>query len=743
MDILLLFILLFPTITTAFSYFVGKKNEFLRNIINILSTLINLIVVIYLFKYIKTESITYQLSYVMGTGLYLKLDAFRYIFVLLTSFTWFIVNIYSSQYLFGYIHRNRYHFFFMVTYISTLGIFISENILNLFTFFEIMSFSSYPLIIHDEDDEAHEAGVTYMAMAVAGGMILLMGIFILYSYTQVLNISQLSYVLPGLGYIKYVISGLLIIGFGIKAGLVPLHMWLPKAHPAAPTPASAILSGILVKTGIFGVLITVIFLMNYDMYLSYLMVVFGFTNIFTGGILALYPVNIKRTLAYSTMSQIGYLFLGIGLIGLLKDHGYLAVYGTMFHIFNHAVFKVMLFMGVGIIYMITHELDINKLYGFGRFKPILKITFFIGFCAIIGMPGFNGYLSKTLIHHGLSEFLHEFSNFTRISIEILFTVGSSITTAYLLKLYISLFVEDNSKYYASYRRYINKRALFPMVISSFIIIYVGLTPNVFEKYFFNIYSIFNIDPNTIHSIQFYSLGNMSSSFITIGLGVFIYLKYVLPKLRKENKKSGHLDFFNKSENWISLENNVYIPVLRFLFLASTFILRIFDNLLIKTAAYISYSLKYAANIEFQSYTSPIEKLETITYSIYASIKNRKKNKSKENRNFQDLQNELKESVHKSKNKTTSKLENLEKRIKDYEFTSKENIKSNIKDKFDSKKNLHVKDKTVKKIRDSEKYTTIKKDFDEAKYKMNSITYSIYIVGIVIVVVLLALIVFSS
>ncbi|MDW7668611.1 MAG: proton-conducting transporter membrane subunit, partial [Bacillota bacterium] len=586
MDILLLFILLFPTITTTASYFVGKKNEFLRNLINILSTLINLIVVIYLFKYIKTESITYQISYVMGTGLYLKLDAFRYVFVLLTSFIWFIVNIYSSQYLFGYIHRNRYHFFFMVTYISTLGIFISENILNLFTFFEIMSFSSYPLIIHDEDDEAHEAGVTYMAMAVAGGMILLMGIFILYSYTQILNITQLSYVLPDLGYIKYVISGLLIIGFGIKAGLVPLHMWLPKAHPAAPTPASAILSGILVKTGIFGILITVIFLMNYDMYLSYLMVVFGFTNIFTGGILALYPVNIKKTLAYSTMSQIGYLFLGIGLIGLLKDHGYLAVYGTMFHIFNHGVFKVMLFMGVGIIYMITHELDINKLYGFGRFKPILKITFFIGFCAIIGMPGFNGYLSKTLIHHSLSEFLHGFSNYIRISIEILFTVGSSITTAYLLKLYISLFVEDNSKYYASYRRYINKRALFPMVISSFIIIYVGLTPNVFEKYFFNIYSIFNIDPTSIHSIQFYSLGNMSSSFITIGLGIFIYLKYILPKLRKENKNSGHLDYFNKSENWISLEKNLYIPVLRFLFLTSTYILRIIDNLLIKTAAYI-------------------------------------------------------------------------------------------------------------------------------------------------------------
>jgi len=473
------------------------------------------------------------------------------------------------------------------------------------------------------------------------------------------------------------------------------------------------------------------------------MVIFGFINIFTGGILALYPVNIKKTLAYSTMSQMGYLFLGIGLIGLLKDHGYLAVYGTMFHIFNHAIFKVMLFMGVGIIYMITHELDINKLYGFGRFKPILKITFFIGFCAIIGMPGFNGYLSKTLIHHSLSEFLHQFSNFTRISIEILFTLGSSITTAYLLKLYIALFVEDNSKYYASYRRYINKRALFPMVISSFIIIYVGITPNVFEKYFFNIYNIFNIDPDYIHSIKFYSLGNMASSFITIGLGVFIYLKYVLPKLRKENKINGHLDYFNKSENWISLENNLYIPVLRFLFLTSTFILRLFDNLLLKTANFISYSIKYAANIEFQSYTSPMEKLESLIDNIYNNVNNRKNNKKEKKKIFKNLKRELKESINQSKNKTNSKFQNLEKIVKYYESTSKKNNKSTIEDKFDNNKNLHLKEKTVKKIKDSKKYTTIKKDFDKTKHKMNSITYSIYIVGIVIVVVLLALIVFNS
>lgn len=736
MDRLLLFILLFPTITTSISYFVGKRNELYRNIINILTTLVNFLVILYMYKYIKEGTLNFQVTYVMGTGLNLKLNSFRYIFVLITSFIWFIVNIYSSQYLFNYIHRNRYHFFFMVTYISTLGIFISENIINLFTFFEIMSFSSYPLIIHDEDDEAHEAGETYMNMAVAGGMILLMGIFIMYSYTQVLNVSELYLVLPRIGPIKYVISSLLIIGFGIKAGIVPLHIWLPKAHPAAPTPASAILSGILVKTGIFGVMLTVIFLMDKDFYLSLGMVIFGFINIFTGGILALFPVNIKRTLAYSTMSQIGYIILGIGLMGLMKDHGYLAVYGTMFHIFNHAVFKVMLFMGVGIIYMITHELNINKLYGFGRFKPILKITFFIGFCAIIGLPGFNGYLSKTLIHHSLTEYLHDFSSPIRITVEILFTLGSSITTAYLLKLYISLFVEDNSKYYASYRKYINKRALFPMVISSIIIIYIGINPNIFERYFFSLYNIFSIDLHSVHTIQFYSLKNMFSSFLTIGLGIIIYLKYVLPNLRQE--KNGHMDYFDKTRNWISIEENIYNPVFKFMFLVSTFILRIFDTLLLKIAAYISYSLRFAANIEFQTYPNPMDKLNSMIYSFYIKFKDRKSKKTKKEHKLKD---KIKESYNKPHMKIN--LSELEGKIKDYELNAKENFKSNIKHTVESGKNIHIKEKAVNKIKDSEKITTIKKDFDETKYKMNSITYSIYLVGIVMVVVLLALIIFNT
>ncbi len=270
-------------------------------------------------------------------------------------------------------------------------------------------------------------------MALAGGLILLMGLILLYDYTGTLIISDYKHGLEHIGNVRYVISGLIIIGFGVKASMMPLHSWLPKAHPAAPTPASAILSGILIKTGIFGIMITSLKLMHNDPYVSYFLVIIGCLNILHGGILAVMQRNIKRILAYSSMSQAGYIILGVGLTGALGHHGGLALVGTLYHIFNHALFKVLLFMGVGIIYTILHELSINKINGFGRNKKYLRFIFMLGFLAIIGMPGTNGFISKTLIHEAIVEAKHEGLEMFFTIVEYVFTIGGSLTVAYLLK----------------------------------------------------------------------------------------------------------------------------------------------------------------------------------------------------------------------------------------------------------------------------------------------------------------------
>ncbi len=676
MEKLLLFILLFPFIGSVVTYVLGNRNNNIRNFLNTIITLINLVVIIYMYPTVIESPIEYSIPYIMGTGLHLKLDIFRYMFVFITAFVWFIINVYSSQYLINYIHRNRYYFFFMVTYASTIGIFISENLVNLFTFFEIMSFASYPLIIHDENEEAHKAGATYMAMAVAGGLILLMGIFVLYSYTNSLDIDYIGEVLPTIGAMKYLISALMIIGFGVKAGMVPLHIWLPKAHPAAPTPASAVLSGILVKTGIFGIIITSVFLMDGDIYISYALIFSGLLNMSIGGYLALFQINIKKTLAYSSMSQLGYIILGVGLMGAMGEHNTLAVFGTLFHIFNHAIFKVMLFMGVGIIYMITHKLNINEIYGFGSFKPMLKLTFFIGFCAIIGLPGFNGFTSKTIIHHALAEALQHTNPVLAYGGEFIFYLSSAFTTAYLLKLYIALFVENNSRYYASYSRYINKRAMFPMVISAALIIIIGIKPGIFFTYFGDIYKVFGIHMEEMEHFHYFTFGNILSSIITIGLGILIYTQFVLKKLIVPVEGRKRPDFVNPTTEWFSIENNVYVPVLTVTYKIFNTILKGIDDILLYSVKGIGKTAKYLSNIEFMEENPPMKRLEIMLSSL--------------------------------RSKSVETIEEAGESIKD-------NMNGNI--------------------------TTLSKDIKSIQDKFNSITYSIYLVGGILVIIMLFVIIF--
>ncbi len=581
---LLIFIMIFPFIGSFIGFALGKKDERYRKIFNIIMTGSTFAAVAYLYKYVALAPVEISVPYIMGTGLHLKLDVFRYIFVCITSFVWFLVTIYAIQYLTSYKNRNRYYLFFMLTLWSTIGIFVSENLLNLFTFFEIMSLTSYALVIHDENEDAHEAGETYIVMAVTGGLILLMGLFLLYNYTQTFEISELQYAVANLGNVKYLISILIIIGFGVKAGMFPLHVWLPKAHPAAPAPASAILSGILVKTGIFGIIIVVNIMMAGDVLLSSGILVMGFLTMFIGGFLAMFQRNVKRILAYSTMSQIGYILVGIGLIGILKEHKAIAIYGTLYHIINHAIFKVLLFMAVGVVYMVLHELSINKIGGFGRDKKALKVIFLIGLLAIIGMPGFNGYTGKTLLHSALSEAHHMYGGIWFTIAEVVFTISSSFTVAYLLKIFVAVFVEKSDHNIEKAKGMITKMALFPIGVLAAVVVYIGLQPetvlHVIEK---------AAEPfgNTHHNVHahFYSGSHVMSAIFTILLGVSVYFLFVRKFLRKGTGE--HWWYENPSLTWFNVENHVYKPAWKIIFQISSVVLKVIDVGLIQTVTLFS------------------------------------------------------------------------------------------------------------------------------------------------------------
>ena len=589
----MLTILLLPMVGSLIGWWIGNKSEKYRDYFNIVLTGLELFIVTSLYRVISTSPIEVFIPDIMGTGLYLKLDVFRYVFVWVTSFIWFLTTIYSTQYLIRYKNRNRYYAFFMLTLGSTIGIFISENLINLFTFFEIMSFTSYILVIHDEDIYAHEAGRSYISMAITGGLVLLMGLFLLFDYTGSLNISILTGSVRYLGNIKYLIAALIIIGFGVKASMVPLHVWLPKAHPAAPSPASAILSGILLKTGIFGIILVVGIIMDGDIILSSVIIVLGFINMFLGGLLAIFQRNLKRILAYSSMSQIGYILVGLGLIGLLKEHNAIAIYATLYHIFNHALFKVLLFLCAGIIYMIIHDVSINVIRGFGKHKIVLKILFAIGFLAIIGAPGFNGFISKTLLHEALAEAHHMYDSIWFTVAEVVFTISSSFTVAYLLKIFVTVFLEENEKYRGQYNHHLKKRAILPMVILGIVIVFIGLRPNIILHMLDGSLEVFNGHGHV--EGHFYNGANIKSSITTMVYGLIIFVVFIRNFLRK-NTDEGPI-YINPSLRWFNLENHVYKPVGIILYRSSSVFFHVIDRGIIHLVENITKAVKSISGIK--------------------------------------------------------------------------------------------------------------------------------------------------
>jgi len=609
-------------ISSFIGYALGRKNEKYRDIFNIAMTGLLFVVVTMLYKYVVVNPMEVSIPYVMGTGMHLKLDMFRYVFVWLTAMVWFLTTLYSTQYLINYKNRNRYYLFFMLTLSSTMGIFISENFLNLFTFFEIMSFTSYALVINDEDDYSHNAGNTYIIMAVTGGLFLLMGLFLLYNYTQTLDIGDLRVLVGNLGDIKYLIVTLIIIGFGVKAGMVPLHVWLPKAYPSAPTPATVVLSAILAKTGIFGIILTIEVVMSGDFTISIIILVIGFLNMFLGGFLAMMQRNIKRILAYSSMSQIGYILVGIGLIGILKEHRTIAIYGTLYHVINHGIFKALLFMGTGTIYLVLNELSINKIGGFGIHKYVLKIIFFIGVLSVIGMPGFNGFTSKTLLHEALIEAQHMYGGIFFKICEFVFIISSSFTVAYLLKIFVAVFVEKSNQDIEGVKAKITKRALLPMAIFSLMSNYIGLNPNaillVLDKSlqsFGNAHSI---------NINFYTFNNIKSSIIIILIGISIYITFVRRILKKGEGANWY--YVNPTLNWISLENHIYKPLAKGIIFISSVVFHIIDGAVVNSVTFLSNGMDSISKIEIDYGKSIIKKLRYGLINLF-SIKNINKNKA--------------------------------------------------------------------------------------------------------------------
>ncbi|MBR4138421.1 MAG: sodium:proton antiporter, partial [Lachnospiraceae bacterium] len=260
---------------------------------------------------------TYEIMNLCGQGLFLKVDGFRLIYCCIALFMWSVSLLFSKEYFAHYSHKVRYYGFLLLTMFATLGVFLSADLFTMFIFFEVMSLSSYVWVAQEETEEALKAGVTYLAIAVIGGMVMLMGLFLFNSAVGTLRMDEIYGAVQSVWDEKstqiYVSGFCMLFGFGAKAGMFPLHFWLPKAHPVAPAPASALLSGILTKCGVFGILVLTaeVFVHN-DIWGSVILTL-GVLGMFAGAVLAVFSINLKRTRACSSVSQIGFILVGVGM----------------------------------------------------------------------------------------------------------------------------------------------------------------------------------------------------------------------------------------------------------------------------------------------------------------------------------------------------------------------------------------------------------------------------------------------
>lgn len=516
--------------------------------------------------YEDTEmALEYTLPAVCGFGLHLRMDGLRLIYALIAAFMWAMTTLFSGEYFSGHRHVGRFYLFLLWTLGATMGVFLSADLMTTFIFFEIMSFTSYVWVAQEENAPALRAAETYLGVAVLGGLVMLMGIFVLYHELGTLEIAGLTAAAANCAnrQILYVAGVCMLVGFGAKAGAFPLHIWLPKAHPVAPAPASALLSGILTKTGIYGVLILSCHLFLHDGAWGMLVLALGIITMVLGAVLAVFSLDLKRTLACSSMSQIGFILVGIGMQGLLGEENALAVHGTLLHMINHSLIKLVLFMAAGVIYMNTHRLDLNEIRGYGRKKPLLKGIFLTGALAIGGVPLFAGYVSKTLLHESIVEYGGG-GLFT--AVEWLFLVSGGLTVAYMTKLFVAIFVEKNedAARQASYEEkkpYMNRVTCFALTISAVVLLLWGLAPGMTMDPAARLGQRFMRLEEFGEKVAYYSWGNLAGALISLGIGAAVYLVFIRGLLMKPGKVQGSKAYVNPWPAWLDLEELLYRPLL--------------------------------------------------------------------------------------------------------------------------------------------------------------------------------------
>ena len=582
---ILLFPIVWPMLGGVMSFLAGRASKRLRDYIADVVALVELAAVCHLGYFLGDGQASFlRIDGFCVFGLSLKLDGFRFVYLVVIAFMWLVTTIFSREYLAHYRNRNRYHLFVLWTLGAIVGVFLSANLYTTFIFFEIMSLTSLVMVIQDETHAALSAAQTYLAITIIGGLVTLLGLILLYAQTGTLEMSLLPVAASNmLNRSELYVAGILIfVGFGAKAAVFPLHIWLPTAHPVAPAPSSALLSGVLTKSGLFGILVLSTGIFLHNALWGLMLLALGVSTMVIGAVLALFSVDIKRTLACSSMSQIGFILTGISMQCFLGEDNALAVRGTMTYMVNHSLVKLVLFLAAGVIHMNTGKLNLNEIRGYGRGKPLLMYIFSMGALGLAGVPLWSGYVGKTLIHESIVEHIHQLHLPTHTgaisellhsrlftlqnevvlfqAVEWIFLISGALTAAYMLKLFVALFLSKPAKPSRSKRAYVSTPNAILLTLTASILPLLGFFPHSLMTPIGALGAPFMNGHPPAHPVDYFAWSNLKGSVLTLVLGAAFYFSIVYARLMRRGP-DGHRYYIAPWPKWLDLERTIYRPIL--------------------------------------------------------------------------------------------------------------------------------------------------------------------------------------
>ncbi|MBN1404911.1 MAG: NADH/ubiquinone/plastoquinone (complex I) [Candidatus Omnitrophica bacterium] len=328
-------------------------------------------------------------------GITWLLDSLSVFMLFVVNLITFFAAVYSIDYMKQYTCKWKYYCLLMLLLAGLNGVALSADLFNVFIFLEITSIASYALVAYGTGREETEASFKYMVLGSVASAFILLGIAVIYAKTSTLNMFDMARAMPQGAdslKLKLFIATLFITGFGLKAALVPFHSWLPDAHPSAPAPISAMLSGVVIKViGVYALIRIMFNIFSLNPVISELLLALGGLSMFVGVVLAIGQWDFKRLLAYHSISQIGYVVCGIALGTPL------GIAGGLFHLLNHSVFKSLLFLNAGSVEYACGTRELKKLGNLKEDMPHTSWTSMVASLSIAGVPPLCGFWSKFII----------------------------------------------------------------------------------------------------------------------------------------------------------------------------------------------------------------------------------------------------------------------------------------------------------------------------------------------------------